>query len=486
MKVLFVYMNTGSRSSFPIGLANLATYVKSAGHQVEVFDTTFYKQFLKEDRSAIREKIRIYKPVENPITKVYTDSDLIGDLFKKIESFQPDLIGFSILSAHFYFSVNISRKIKEKYPFIPIIFGGLHPSLCPEETLAEPSIDMICRGEGEYAVEELLEKMQAGKHFTDVRNLWIKQDGKVYKNALRELVDLNKLPVLDWGFFSEQHIHNPLNGHMWRIGSVEFSRGCPYSCDYCSCTALRNMTAPQKYLRHKNTEKAIADLVTLKEKYNIEMFYFLDESFLSMNVETLKDFAQEYKKRVGIPFYGMTHPNSVTEEKVKIIEDMGCYLMTVGIECGNEEFRAKYLNRKVANSKIIEAFDIFHRSKVIVSAFAMLGLPFETRELVFDTIELVHRCHPETYAVGIFKPFIGSKLRQMCIDHGFFDPKHDSYNYPVETSILNMPQFPREEIEKLHKTFVLYTKVDKKDYPLIRQAETDDVLFDKLIKEHCS
>jgi radical SAM superfamily enzyme YgiQ (UPF0313 family) len=141
------------------------------------------------------------------------------------------------------------------------------------------------------------------------------------------------------------------------------------------------------------------------------------------------------------------------------------------------------LNRPVKNRKIEEVFDVFHRSDVFPSAFAMIGLPFETRELVFDTIEMFRRCRPTTYAVGIFQPFLGSKLRQMCTDEGFFDDTNDTYNYPASTSILTMPQFPKEEIEKLYRTFYLYTKVPKDKFPLVEQAEKDDNLLLELIKE---
>ena len=484
MKVLFIYMNPTLRAAFPIGLANLATYIKSLGHEVEVFDTTFYKDFLSQDRENIREKIGLYKHVANPVERVYIDSDLKTDLKKKIGGFKPDIIGFSVLSSGFYFAVNLSREVKKNYPVIPIIFGGLHPSLCPEETISEPSIDMICVGEGEYAMEELLERLDKKDKRTDINNLWVKEGDKIYKNPLRELISLDDIPVLEWSLFSEQHVYSPLNGRMRRIGPVEFSRGCPYSCNYCSCTALRNLTAPQRYLRHKSIDKSVSDLITLKEKYNVEMFYFVDETFLSMGMNIFREFAREYKRQVGVPFYGMTHPNSVNEEKVKILDEMGCYLMTIGIEVGNEKFRSEVLNRPVKNNKIIEVYDLFHRSNVLPSAFAMIGLPLETRELVFDTIELFRRCKPETYAVGIFKPFIGSRLRDICIEQGFFDPTNDNYNYPVETSVLNMPQFPKEEIEKLYKTFVLYTKVKKEDCPFAKKAETDELLLEQLVKQY--
>lgn len=484
MKTLFVYVNPTARAAFPIGLANLATYIKSLGHEVEVFDTTFYKGCSLEDRESIREKIGMYKRVSNPVERVYINSDLKKDLIRKIGEFKPGIIGFSVLSPGFYIAVNLSREVKRAYPDMKIIVGGLHPSLCPEEAIREPSIDMICIGEGEYAMEELLECLDEKKKGYYVRNLWVKNGGKIYKNPVRELISLDDIPVLDWSLFSDQHIYSPLNGRMRRVGPVEFSRGCPYSCGYCSCTALRNLTAPQRYLRHKSIDKAISDLISLEDKYNVEMFYFVDETFLSMGREVFREFAKEYKRQVRIPFYGMTHPNSVNEEKVKILEEMGCYLMTIGIEVGNEKFRSEMLNRPVKNRKIVEVFDLFHRSKVLPSAFGMIGLPFETRKLVFETIELFRRCKPETYAVGIFKPFIGSKLRQICIEQGFFDPTNDTYRYPTDTSVLNMPQFPKEEIERLYKTFVLYTKVKKEDFLLVKKAETDEALLEELFKQY--
>jgi radical SAM superfamily enzyme YgiQ (UPF0313 family) len=482
MKVLLVYFNTAARASFPLGLSTLANYIKGKGYTVEVFDTTFYKEFLANKRDILREEFGFYKKVGNPVEIKYFDAPLTDDLKKKIDDFRPDIIGLSILSAHFRFSRTISRFIKKFFPSIPVIVGGLHPTLAPDETISDPSVDMICIGEGEYAFAELLERMESKKDITSIKGIWVKQGGTIHKNGIGRITDMNDLPVNDWDLFSRQHLYSPLDGRMYCIGPVEFSRGCPYWCAYCSVNAVRDMVGPQKYLRRKPVEQAIGELVYLKNKYEIEMFYFLDETFLSSDVKSLSVFAEEYKRNVDVPFYGLSHPLSVTEEKVRLLKKMGCYLMTIGLECGNEEFRKNILNRKVSNQRIIEAFDTFHRNGVYVSAFAMLGLPYETRELVFETIELFRRCKPRTYAVGIYKPFLGSHLREVCIKEGFFDPSDDNYIYPDHTTVLNMPQLPKEEIEGLYKTFYLYTKLPHEKFPLIKRAEKDDGIFRTLLK----
>src|SRR4030042_3217374 len=483
MKVLLVYFNTAARASFPLGLSVLANYIKAKGHTVEVFDTTFYKEFLKYKRDYHREKFGFYKTVENPIEIKYNETPLDEELKKIIEMFSPDIIGLSILSAHFQFSRTISRFIKKHFPLIPVIVGGLHPTLAPDETISDFSVDMICVGEGEYPFSELLDKMGSGEDITGIKGIWVKQNGRIFKNGMGRLTDIKDLPINDWDLFPRQHLYSPLDGHMYRIGSVEFSRGCPYSCAYCSINYLRDMVRPQKYLRRKSVERSIEELIYLKNTYNIEMFYFLDETFLSSDISNLRTFADEYKINVGVPFYGMTHPLSVTDEKVKLLKQMGCYLMTIGIECGNDNFRKNVLNRTVSTKKIIEAFEIFRRHGIYASAFGMLGLPYETRQLVFETIELFRRCQPRTYAVGIYKPFIGSHLRDICIKEGFFDPSNDNYIYPDYTSVLNMPQFPKGEIEGMYKTFYLYTKLPKEKFPLIMQAESDDEILENLVNE---
>ncbi len=485
MKVLLIYVNTAARAAFPIGLSSIANYMAFKGHTVEVFDTTFYKEFYAKKRDHFREKVGFYNPIKNPVQIQYSENPMIDSFINQVAEFQPDIVGFSIITTHTPIALKMSNALKEHFPQVPVIFGGTHPTLFPKEMIAELSVDMVCLGEGEYSFSQLLAKMDKKEDITKIKGIWVKQDGKIYENPIGDLANLDELPPTNWDFFSNQHLFAPLDGKMYRVGPVEFSRGCPYSCAYCSINILRNMVGTRKYLRTKAIETVIKDLVQLRDKYKIEMFYFLDETFLSIPMDTLKRFAEAYIKEVHTPWYGLTHPSSVNEEKAKILKDMGCYLMTMGIESGNEEFRKKILNRPVSNEKVIEAFRLLRENGVHASAFGMVGLPFETREMIFDTIELFRACQPKTYAVGIFKPFLGSPIRDITIKAGFFDPKSwDDESFPDTESVLNMPQITKEEIAGLYKTFYLYTKLPKDKWPLVKQAERDDDLLAALVKEY--
>ena len=126
MKILFVYPNIVGNETISQGIASLSAYLKKEGHETELMDYTF--------------------------------GGTPNDCVKKVRNLQPDIIGFSILSGSFPFCLRVARALKSNFD-IPIIFGGIHPTVAPEECIAQKDVDMICLGEGELALTELLNRM---------------------------------------------------------------------------------------------------------------------------------------------------------------------------------------------------------------------------------------------------------------------------------------------------------------------------------------
>jgi len=217
------------------------------------------------------------------------------------------------------------------------------------------------------------------------------------------------------------------------------------------------------------------------ERYGLNYVYFTSEAFLSLNDEEFNKFISLYKK-IGLPFWCQTRPETIKENRIKMLEDINCNRITVGIESGNERIRREFLNRKVSNKSIISAFDILARSSIPVSVNNIIGIPDETRKEVFDTINLNRFVKSDSISVFIFTPYRGTKLRQYCVRKGYMSEHAYSADLAKE-SILNMPSMSREEIKGLLRTFPLYVKFPKKHYELIRKAERFDEDGNRMFKE---
>lgn len=457
MKILLCYLNTSRRRLFPISLTVLANELTSSGHEVKIFDTSFYGQ-LSYDLDEKRRKAGFYKEIDDNIPMQMKTTDPWKDLEEIINGFNPALVGISALSIHYSLSKDIARKVKGISPKTPVVLGGIHPTVSPEECIEEDCFDMICIGEGEDALVELSRRMENGDDYSSIENIWIKKNGHIKKNAVRQFKTLANLPLPDWDLFDPQHVYGPLYGKIYRIAPVELSRGCPFRCTYCVNDALREVYSnARKYHRRKSPEKAVADMQHLKQKYDIEMFYILDETFLSMKPGEFQALAEMYKQRINTPFFTQTRPETVTEEKAEILADMGCKVISMGIENGNEHLRRTVLNRKVSNDQIINAFKILRKYGIQRSSFNMLGIPGETEETILETIELNRICEPDSIGVSYFFPYKGTSLRDTALKEKMITGDEDpdlSNHQPV----LDLPTVSREVLVHYYEKFNEYCR----------------------------
>ncbi len=463
MKILFVYINIGQRRFYPIGLTMLVNELVSQNHDVKIFDTSFYEN-IGGDIDKKRQSLGFYKNIENEIAIQFKTTSLLEDLSKIIHEFKPRLVGISALSVHYTLSKYIAESVKEIKSDIPIILGGIHATVVPEECIQEKYFDMICLGEGEEAIVDLAKCIESGEDFSNIENLWVKNNGTVTRNKVRSFKILDDLPKPNWDLFDPQHIWGGLYGKMYRMAPIELSRGCPYRCTYCVNDKLREVYSDYtRYHRRKSPEKAIEDMLYLKSKFDIEMFYILDETFMSMPKEYMNSLSKLYIEKIGIPFFSQTRPESVTEEKVKIISDMGCKVISMGIENGNENLRKEILNRNVSNEQIIRAFEILRKYGIKASSFNMLGVPGETKETILETIALNRLCKPDSIGVSYFFPYKGTSLRKLAIEKKMMNGDEDpalSNDQPV----LNLPTISKEDIIFYYENFVEYCRNKEKAF----------------------
>ena len=469
-KILLVYANEPFTLLMPIGISSIAATLKQEGFEVKVFDTTFYRTDQKTGNLYRESSLQVRKVDYSEVGIIEREGkDLFKDFFETVMKYKPNLIGLSSTEVTHDLGISLLKLVADRD--IVTMVGGVHTTFNPDEVLSEKCVDIICIGEGELAIAELCKRMAEGNDYLDIPNIWVKVSGRVYKNGYGELEDITKLPPPDFEVFDSKRVYRQMTGVFYKMLPLEFSRGCVYNCTYCSAPAFATLFGGVgKWFRVKDLDQIFREIDLGIEKYQVEYFYIVSETFLAMPRNVFDEFVKRYQK-IRIPFWFNTRPETINEEVVGKLEEVNCHRMSIGIECGNEKYRRTMLKRNVSNEKIIAACKIVGKSTIQFSVNNIIGFPDETRETIFDTIRLNRAFVADSHTCSIFQPFSGTPLRQYCLEKKYIDKEFKVGNF-YEPS-LNMPSIFKEEIKGLFKTFQLYIRCGEKDFENIRKAERD-------------
>lgn len=486
-KVLFLQPNLMLQTTLPLGIAILSSTLKNAGYVVDIFDTTFYKtEDISSDDARVG-NLQISKfTLNNEIQSLRTKQQMHDDLFEKVNEFKPNLIAVSIFEDLYPLTLKLLHTIKDFNIFT--IAGGPFPTVAPEKVIKEPTIDAVCIGEGETALLDLCNKLSTNNIYTSINNLWVKKNNVIIKNNMNDPIDLNQIQSPDFSIFDKRRFYKPMKGKVYRTGLIETHRGCPYTCTFCSSHALSKLYKQKtgiNYFRSKNINKIHDEIKSMIEKYDIEFLYFTSEVLLNSR-KYIKEFSEMYEE-FKLPFFCQSRAEAINEETVGYLKDMNCHSIAIGIEHGNENFRYNILNRKVSNKTYINALDCLEKTDIKVSVNNIIGFPDETRELIFDTINLNKQFNVYQINAYFFTPYHGTALRDYCVKKGYIK-ENTQTNTVTKTTVLNMPSLSQEEIKGLVRTFNLYVRFPKERYSEIKKAErfTDEgnLIFNKLKDEY--
>ena len=381
------------------GLRGLSSLLKKQGHNCRLIFLGTWKR--RYDR-------RILADVKDLVK----DSDLIG------------------VSCYSQTSGKASQLIEALKPLKKfIVWGGCHATLAPEECLRDA--DIVCVGEGEGALVDLVQYLDDRDRVRMIPNLWVKDDAGIHKNPVRPLIScLDDLPREDYDFNSQYFLEQgrflgPYTGHrlgaqnyrdvISRFGrkgfSVLFSRGCPFSCTYCFMHDYKSLYRgiSSNVYRRKSVAAAIAEMSHYKETLCLNgqshFISFNDNDFFCQPIKDLERFCLAYKERIDIPFGCHVHINSFDEEKLQLLIRAGLKVITAGIQSGSERINREIYNRDVSNARVLEVVRILKKycaSFFIPPSYHFINAnPYETEEDVWQTIELLDS-FPRPFNVQMF------------------------------------------------------------------------------------
>lgn len=362
-----------------------------------------------------------------------------------------DIIGFSVVTMMRPWMLEVAKKIK-KLADIPIVVGGVDPTFYPE-IINEDCIDIVCIGEGEEALLELLDSIDRGEIRTDIYNLWVKKNGKIYKNPLRPFIsDLDRFPDPDREIYYKYNYFRK-----YPVKRVQAGRGCPYKCTYCFNHAYQKLYKGKgKYIRFRSVERVIQEIKNLQNKYGFRTLIFNDDILL-LNRNWSFKFLEKYGKEIKKPFICSTTVNLLNEEIVKKLKEAGCYSVFFGIETGNEELRKNILKKNITNEQIFKATKLLRKYGIISRPTNLLGIPGESIENAFETLELNIKAKPDVSWCSIFVPYPGVELREVAIEEGLLD-KDDRKEVVSYFSTTNLKHKDVNKFLNLQKLFSFTVK----------------------------
>ncbi len=474
-KILLIYPNQQEVGCKPPAVSTLAAVVKNAGYGFKLLDLTPYEIISGITSKEIGEERFEYKKVSNPErfpARIKMSFDDFKEILRKeIESYHPDLIGFTTIIHFFSLAKKLGEFIKT-FSSVPIIVGGVHPTACPEDVIRESFVDIICIGEGEGALLDLMNRIDEGKDITRIKNLWVKQNNKIYKNPLRPIIeDIDTLPVPDWDVFPQIQFYKPYMGHVYKYGDIERSRGCPFSCGYCINPYTHALYGKKSFYRVKSTARMMEELTVLKDKYKLEFIRFWDELFVA-NPDKFAEFSRAYAKQIKLPFTIETTGESINDETARLLKDMNCQSASIGFETGSEDLRKRILNKNTKNAVYLNAFKTLKKFGIRTVAFIMLAIPEDSEANYWQTIRFLQEAEADTICVSFLYPFRNTAIRNNYaqiyqklyphIDEDIANTKLDIY--PVCTDV------PKERWLEFGNLMPIYKEMPEWLWPLINKC----------------
>lgn len=369
-----------------------------------------------------------------------------------VDEFQCEMAAATAVSTQFPLIAQLCQQIKALRPSIPILLGGVHASVRPEECLHDPSIDAVCVGEGEDVAVAWANTLARGAQPSGIVGLWTKAPGRSEVERtppapFRE--DLDELPLLNY-----RHWERWVDPEDCSL-RVVIGRGCPYSCTYCSNHAIRRVQTG-RYVRFRSPGNVLSEIRMLTERFPNANSIYLEIETIGASIpwalqlcESLALFNAERKQPIRF------RANlAVTTQLVRQEERLREFLaacrranlrsLNVGLESGSERVRRDILRRPpYTNADMIRFCSLAREYGISVALYLLVGVPTETPAEAVQTSEVARACDPANIDESIFYPYPATRLHEISAELRLMDPDHLPVMAERSRVYLKLKDFPR-------------------------------------------
>ncbi len=400
----------------PLSLCYLSAVLKKAGHE-----TAIYNADVSDEQPQGRKRDINLEAFKNYQASLY---DVGGRFWQEIgetmASQKPDIVGIHMKTASFKSVINLATLVKQHNPKVPVIVGGPHPSMLPEDVLKQRAFDYAVLHEGELSMVELVDTLAAGRTpGPDLKGIAYRgSDGKVVRTPPREAIkDLDALPLPDRDalLYKEQYVPDS-------YGISFTSRGCPFECVYCDSPAFWG-----RKVRYRSPGSVVAELSEVHAKYGTRYVKFYDDTW-TLNQKRGIEICEALLK-AGLPGKGVTwqcttRADCLSDDLVKAMKASGCAMVNIGLESASERI-LKVVKKGETKEEIEGGIRILQKHAIPINLYVMMGLPTETEAEVEETMAFARSLNPNSLIPSIATPYPGTELFKMAQQDGFIQSDLD-------------------------------------------------------------
>jgi radical SAM superfamily enzyme YgiQ (UPF0313 family) len=414
LRILFLYNEVES-----LGIQYLSAALRRAGHETGlVFDPRLFDFFRHEYNN--RFLARLFSFEQQAVARA--------------REFRPDVVAFSMLTANADWCLKYARRLKAELPGVVTVAGGYHATASARPVLETGLIDWIVRGEAEESLVALVDSLAAARTPPDTDGLrrvdaarvdrsipnlaWRDADGH-HENPLRPYEpDLDRYGRPDKELFHQ--IGQPFTtGHM-----VEWRRGCPWGCTFCSNNYYRRQYYPDRkdwmytkdFVRSQSVDAVLAELREVKARYNPRVMRVNDDD-ICCDEAWLLELAERMTDAERIPFKCFAIPNNINERTIVALKRIGCQQIQMGVQSLNPEIR-RMIGRPNSDAQIARAIDLCRRHGIGLFVDQIFGLPGETEDDC-RTMERFYQDHPpDVVSVYWLDIWAGADILEQAVNAG--------------------------------------------------------------------
>lgn len=389
---------------FPLGIGYLAAIANQAGLPTQIYNAELeFGELNQPTFWSNRNRLNSHKLFKQALED---DSHRVWTEFKcRISEIQPRIIGFSCTSASLLSCLKMAKIAKEICSPI-VIFGGVHPTICPEETARYENVDYIVAGNAESIFAQLLFSLLNGKSVRSLPGVGGVINGDYFFNdPLPETEDLDIYPFPDRDALIDYEKSKKY------LGAIIASRGCPFQCTFCSGASLT-----KRKVRYRRVTEIVCEMNHLKNKYGMGNLYFYDDAFGINNLK-IQELCREIRNKCpGVTWAAFVRADSLDEKTLNIMRDSGCSGLGVGVESGSTNI-LKRIKKGYTREQALSGIEMIKKAGISVSINIMIGFPFETSKDIRESISLIKKLHVLTN-INTFTPYPQTELHEECVRRG--------------------------------------------------------------------